>query len=773
MSRSFRITTFIVFGLLALGSALMLPRLKFSFDFEQFFPKGDKDLAFFREFIQDFETDDNFLLLALVREEGVFDSAFLSKVHDLSLEARKLPHVEESFSLTQFAYPLKTPFGLTSIPAIHLDDPGRYESDRKKVLADERLVYNLIDPEGKALVVYLKTIPNISLDQSEELMAAIQELVQPYGFENHHLLGRSYFQKELVAMQKREILVSALFAGLLVSLVMGAIFRRFWGIVVSLASVALGMLLFMGFLAVTGRELSAMAALYPVLMLIVGTSDVIHIMSKYLDELQRGNPRFQAIKTTVKEVGLATLLTSATTAVGFLSLLTSRIQPIRDFGLNSAIGVLIAFGTVLFFTTSMLSLFHADQIVKIGVTDNFWNRHMTRLFQFTRSRSRAIGWGGAALAVLCLIGIAQITTNYTLIHNLPRGARITEDFRFFEERFTGFRPMEVAITAKAPYKADDFEVLREMSLLEEHLSQYEPIRAATSMTTAYKTMNQLFHGNRKEEYRFPETEAEFRRYERYVKDMPKLGANVLVSKDGEKARITARLLDVGADSIKAMNASIDQWVAQNLDQAKLDVRITGTGLIVDKNSEYVRRSLLLGLGLAVLVVALLMGLLFRDLRMVLVAIVPNLIPLLVAGALLGYLGIELEAGVSIVFSVIFGIAVDDTIHFLSKYRLSLAKGLSQEEAIRITFLETGKAIVLTSILLFAGFMIMLFSIHPPSVIIGLLISATLVSAVVCDLLLIPPLIRWITPERNGDRTPAEMTSLLKRDVISAPLRKRL
>jgi uncharacterized protein len=743
MSRTFRVTSLVAFGILGLISAFLLPGLRFSFDFEQFFPRGDSDLAFFREFIQEFESDDSFLLIALEREEGIFDSAFLAQAHDLSLKVRQLPHVVESFSLTQVAYPLRTPFGITTIPAIHLDDPGRYESDRKKILSDERLVHALVDPEGKALAIYLKTIPNISLSQSEEFIQATEDLIRPYGFEDYHFLGRAFFQKEIVAMQKREITVSALVASLLVSLAMGLIFRRIWGIVVAMASVGLGMLIFLGFLAATGRELSAMAALYPVLMLIVGTSDVIHIMSKYLDELERGNPRHTAIRITVKEIGLATLLTSVTTAVGFLSLLSSRIQPIRDFGLNAAVGVLIAYVTVLFFTTSILSLFHADQIVKIGPVNNFWNRNMDRLYRFTKDKARQIAWFSLGFVALLLVGISQITTNYTLIKNFPSGKKITEDFKFFEERFTGFRPMEVAVTAKPPYKANDFEALREMSKLEDHMRQYEAIRGAMSISAVYKAMRQAFNGNRPEEFRFPETEEEFRRYQRYAKDAPKFGANVLLSKDEQKARITARLLDVGADSIKAMNASIGQWVTENIDPEKISVRITGTGLIIDKNAEYVRRSLIMGLGLAVLVVAIMMGFLFRSWRMLAVAIVPNLIPLLVAGALLGFLGIELEAGVSIVFSVIFGIAVDDTIHFLAKYRLALAAGKPMEEAIRITFMETGKAIVLTTLLLFAGFLVMLFSIHPPSVTIGLLISGTLVSALVFDLLLIPILLRWM------------------------------
>ena len=153
-----------------------------------------------------------------------------------------------------------------------------------------------------------------------------------------------------------------------------------------------------------------------------------------------------------------------------------------------------------------------------------------------------------------------------------------------------------------------------------------------------------------------------------------------------------------------------------------------------------------GLGLAVAIVSILMALLFRNLSMIIISLVPNLIPLLMAGAILGYMGIELEAGIAIVFAVIFGIAVDDTIHFLSKFKLVRARGKSVEEALAITFQETGKAICLTTIILFFGFLIMLFSIHPPSVIVGTLISVTLFSALISDLLLIPVLIRYFFKE---------------------------
>ncbi|MCB0638056.1 MAG: MMPL family transporter, partial [Lewinella sp.] len=389
----YRVPILVAFAVLALASGYFVTQLKFTFDFEQFFPKGDEDLAFFQDFIESFEADDNFMLAAAVREEGVFDSTFLDQFHRFTLATRELPYVEEVQSLTTLSYPLKTPFGVTTIPVIHRDQPGRYAADRERILADERFVYNFINEDATALLVFMKTKSSMNLGESREYMAAMRELLADYDFPGVHLLGRPYFQQELVKMQIREVVVSALVAGLLVSLVMFFIFRRTWGIVVSLASIGLGMLLFFGFLGATGRELNAISALYPVLMIIVGTSDVIHIMSKYIDELRRGSPRREAIRVTFREIGLATLLTSVTTAVGFATLLTSRVTPIRDFGINAALGVLIAYLTVITFTTAVLSFFETDQIIKLGRGQAFWERLMERAYQFTLRRRRLIIWG--------------------------------------------------------------------------------------------------------------------------------------------------------------------------------------------------------------------------------------------------------------------------------------------------------------------------------------------------------------------------------------------
>lgn len=719
-------------------------QVKFSFDFEQFFPDGDEDLAFFREFVQEFETDDNFMLIAIQRDEGVFERKFLEQFHDFTLKTRGLPYVTESQSLTKVGYPLKTPFGVTSIPAIHIGEPERYEEDKARILADERFVYNFITPDARTLTVFIKMVNSIPLEQSREFMRELDQLIAQYDFEAYHYLGRPYFQRELVAMQQREVMVSAVVSALLVSVLLWLLLRRFWGVLLSLVSIGLGMLLFVGLLGAWGRELNALSALYPLLMIIVGTSDVVHILSKYIDELVKGRSRGEAVRITIKEIGLATFMTSVTTAVGFLSLMTSRIGPIREFGVNAAIGVMVAFFTVIIFTTTLLTWFSADQISRLGKEQRMWNRLLNATYLFTRYGERRIAIGSIAMAAILLLGISLVTTNYDIVNNLPRGKKITEDFLFFEKELAGFRPMEFAVYAQGDYLADDFAVLKQIDTVEQFLRGYPVIRAVNSVTTVYKSINRMNAGNNPEAYRLPGDEERFDQYRRLASKIPQAGLNVLVSKDGKKARISSRIKDCGADSIKAVGAAIDRFIAENTDASVATFRRTGTGLIVDKNSEYVRNSLFQGLGLSLLIICGLMALLFRNLRMIVISLVPNVFPLLVAGALLGFFNIELEAGISIIFTIVFGIAVDDSIHFLSRFRLLRARGIAIEEAVHATMMETGKPIVQTTILLFFGFLVLLFSINPPSVAIGLVISATLFSALVCDLLLLPVLLRrWM------------------------------
>ncbi len=734
--KSFIIATVLV----AVASVFSFPFLKFAFNFEQFFPAGDEDLIYFQEFIEEFETDDNFLLIAIENEPSVFDSTFLSKLRVFSDSARSIPYVKDVQSLANIKFPSVGPTGLGFQYMLQLENETNLKASGDAILNDERFVYNLINADGSSTVVMLKTEDGIQLEESKEVMTASYKLLDQQNFSDYHILGRAYFQTELSKLQFREIFISTIISGVLIAVIMILIFRRWRSILIALSSIGLALLIFLGLLSVLGRELSLMAALYPILMLIVGTSDVIHIMTKYMDELQKGLDNKKALEITIRQIGLATLLTSVTTAVGFATLLSSKIIPIRDFGLNSAMGVLVAYIVMISFTSPLMSLFKKEQLVKTKIAKTNWNDFLKWCYDKSLGKSRLIGYSFIAFIVLSIIGIMQIHTNYELESNLPRGAQITEDFKYFEREYAGFRPLEIAIEVKDPYKIYDYDVISSIDRLEQYIKSKDAIQTSVSLATAIKSINEAFSFNKADAYRIPD-ENSYALVRNFVENNSILGSEALVSKDKNKTRISARIKDIGAENIKELSNEIDNWTHANIDSSIVTVTQTGTGLILDKNSEFVRRSLLLGLGFAILIVSILMGFLFKKIKYLFIAIIPNVVPLVFAAALLGFGNIPLEAGTSIVFAIIFGIAVDDTIHFMSKYKLALEKSGDIEKAMFITFTETGKAIIYTSIILFFGFLVLLFSANKPSVIIGLLISVTLISAVIADLFLLPMIIR--------------------------------
>lgn len=738
--KKFIIPLFLVLGI---ASAFLLSSLRFSFDFNQFFPEGDKDLIFYRNFTKEFGTDDSFLLIAVENEGSVFEKDFLERFHQFSLDSKKLPYVRESQSLTTLFYPLKTSFGYAKLSIIHLDDSTKYATDWAKLQKDELFLNSLIDGKAKSLVVALETDDELDYVQSVAMLNAVRESLKEHDLVAYHFLGRAFFYEAIIEMQKREVIVTTIISTLLVFIVLFLVYRRIAVVLISLTSIALALLLFLGLLSLLGRELNAMSAFYPVLMLIVGTSDVIHIMDSFLWKIRQGTDKQSAIIATLKEVGLTTLLTSATTAVGFVSLLTSRLRSITDFGINSAIGVLVAYITIILFTTTLLLLVDHKKLLPKDNPTPKWSVFLSGVNNFTKHNPTSILIGSLIFTLVCFWGIYTINTNFKFNENMPKGSQIAADFHFFQKNYTGFRPLEVAVTIKEGGKITDFDIIKDIALVEDKLTSFEAIGNVQSVTLFYKLVNKAYHLNKQEYFTLPKEEVIFEKYTKEVKKLARKQFKKFVNTTETKARIGARVLDVGTDSLSKIYNDIYAFIATKTDTSAVTFKLTGKGLLMDKNAVYVRNSLLQGLLIGLLLVSVLMVLLFKNWKLLLVSIVPNLLPLLFAGALLGFLGIPLEASISVVFAIVFGIAVDDTIHFLGKFKICKMKGMNNDEALARTFTETGRALVITTLILFFGFMVMLFSIHRPSIIIGLLISVTLLTALLLDLLLLPVLIRKI------------------------------
>ena len=746
----YRAVTISIILILMLLSVSQAHKIRFSYDFEDFFPTGDPELEVFEEFKQNFGPDDNFLMIGIHDDHSAFSKKLLEKTDHLTKKFKSYPNVVKAHSVTNFINPLVTPLGIISKPAIRFKDSIRLKRDVKKIAQDERLINRLVSEDLKTHIIFLRLREVMSQEEAVSLMDSVEYELDAVGLAGAPTMGRPNFRRDLVKLQQEEFARNTLISTFLIFLMSFLIFRKWKGVLVSLISVIIGMALFIGFLVITNFTLDAMSLLFPILMVIVGVSDVVHFLTKYADETGKGTNKMSAMRITIREIGLATFLTSFSTAIGFASLYTSRIQPVRNFGILSAVGVFIAFLTVLFLTTSVLSIFKSSEINRKTSKNNLWSRILLTINRLTIQRPRSIVLITIVVLAIALLGLSKLNTNTTVAFGLPHGQKLANDFEFFESNFRGYRPFELLVRAKDDNKVTDWKVVQEIDKLEQYIRTIEFVNGIESLTMFFKSANRATHADRLAYYKLPESKKEFDRFYNILKKFPQVGTENLISGDEKKARITGGMDDIGSKYIDEEIQKMYAWTNSNIDTSLIEIRQTGMGVLLDKNNQYLRQSLLVGLGLAFLVISIMMALLFKNWRMVLISLIPNLFPLIITGAIMGFSGIELSAPTSIIFAIAFGIAVDDTIHFLSKFKIERDKGISIDQAIETTLLETGKPIIITSIILFFGFGTLLLSAHPQVHHIGLFISITLFTAVIADLFLIPVAIRSLLKRTTND-----------------------
>lgn len=736
-------TVLLTTAVLCIISVLLALRIGFSFQFDDFFPKADDELSFYYEYREKFAPDDNFLLVGFEVDQ-LFDSVFLHRLDSATYRFNRLEQVDRALSVAGYRYLIKSPFGYLDYPAIHLNAPDRYPADSLRLLKDERVMGKLVAEDFGTTIIFIQTKDSLNQQDNVALLDGIHSILEQQGLSDYHLIGKAFFEVELVRFQKKEFLTYSILSILCVSLVIFLLFRNWRTVALAIVTVTVCLILFLGFLGATGRILNVMSSLFPIIIIIVGISDVVHFLSRYIAELHFGEPRRTALYKTLKDVGFATFLTSVTTAIGFLTLLTSKIPPIREFGLLAAGGVIMAYFVTLFFTAPMFLLFGKEELAAKGNRQRSWSAWMQSVYLSGKNHPRRTVIITLLVAAAGCYGTSLITTDIMLRSGLPRNTKVTDDFLFFEEQFNGFRPIEIAAMAQDGYHITDPEVLLEVNKFEARAAASPIINGLQSLTVFYKSMNRAMQGDAPEAYIIPKDTS---RLALIQKDLDRFAGKEMeqfVTMDTAWGRISGFVSDAGTDSIQAIQNALMEFARTSIDTNKVQFKITGTGVIFDKNNEYIRDSIIYGILIALIVISLLMGALYKDTRLLIIAIIPNTIPLLICGALLGFLGLTLDAPTAIIFGISYGIVVDDTIHFLSRFKIELDKGATIEAAIEKTFQETGKAIIITSLILFFGFSVLMLSPLQATFNVGMLIGVTLLTAVIADLYLLPLLLRkWL------------------------------
>lgn len=718
-------------------------KLQFDYDFEKFFPQEDDDLVFYKEYRNTFENDNDFILIGIKNDGGIFKQAFLNKVETFTEELRALPHLREVISPLEMKYFEigSMGIGFNQKAYFHPNVPSFYREDSLRLSNNQEPIAEMLSMENSSIILVVKNIQFPTKEESDEIATELQNLVDQQTFDEVHTLGKIMGQKTYIEVLKVEFLTFMLISIFVLVVFLIIAYRAAWGVLIPLATVLLAVIGSLGFMELSGTPLNMMTTLLPVIMLVVGMSDVVHLVSKYLEEIRMKHDKLTAIKNMLKKVGVATLLTSLTTALGFVTLIGVNMEPIQDFGLFTAVGVLLAFVLSILFIPAIFMLIKTPKIVNDKQINSGWERGLGQLFLgLCRNRKKVlIGYG--LLTIVLLIGASKIKFDYYLMQDLEEDQPLMKDLRYFQKQFGGIRPFEMAIIPQEGYKISDFEVMQEVEKMTAYLDSTYGVNQMVSPALPYKYLNKTLRNGRSEYYTIPNNK---KRYE-FLKDKiapfkDKMIEGQLLAKDEQLGRINGRMIDPGSRTMLQRNELMEAFILSSINTEVVQFKLTGTPAIIDESGRYVSRNIVLGLLVAFAIIALSMGILFKSIKIAFLSLVPNIFPILLTAGFIGFAGIDLNMSTAIVFTIAFGIAVDDTIHFLSRYRQELSGGSSNLMGLRRTFISTGKAILITTIILLGGFGSLVFSDFLSTFYIGLFVCMTLISAVITDLSLLPMLL---------------------------------
>lgn len=745
-------SVFTLLAILALTATagVLISELKVNYDFEAYFPYDHPDTEFYKDFRETFETDNDFFIVGLVNNNGVFDPAFLSRVDSLAQDLSQAPYMTEVLSPTRLTTYQRDPFigTLFERPLLRWDDSLSLAADSADIYSSPGMVGVFFSPDGKSVAINMKHQEHLSKAKSDELSSIVPQLVSRYKFDETHVIGRALGQKMYVELMIQELALFISLSLLLTIVFLYIAFRSGWGIVIPTLVVLISIIWTMGFIKIIGKDLDLMMTILPTIIFVVGMSDSVHVLTKYMQELRNGKEKKEAIRYAFKSIRLATFLTALTTSIGFMTLVFSNIQPISDFGIYTSVGVMLAYGLTYTMLPAILLLAEPKRLTAFAMGDDFWTAPLHRSFQWLLRRRKAVLLSGVVVMLLSLWGISTIKVDNLMLEDLRDSHPLKREFSFMENHFSGCRPFEMAVQIDASKNVFDLEVLQRLDSVEHFLSTEYGVGTLFSLNTLLKKANQIQNGGATEYYTLPEDQREINRLRKLLErdEMNKL-TSLYVNEDQHLLRVNGKVADKGRMHYDSLNTKLEA-IALRVGSGFFTTHVTGTAQLIDLNNELLVENMVWDLLLSVVCIGLVMGVVYKSWKMIILTILPNLIPLVVVAGIMGVAGIPIKVSTSIIFNIAFGIAVDDTIHFLARVRTLIGEGLSVNYAVKRTFLTTGKAMIVTTLILSGGFLTLIFSDFLGTFYIGLLISLTLFIALVAELLFSPLVVMYFYKTRK-------------------------
>ena len=540
-----------------------------------------------------------------------------------------------------------------------------------------------------------------------------------------------------------EIGLFVLGATLITSLIFFLFFRSFRATLISLFVVAVGVMWAFGILGWLRYEITVLTALIPPLIIVIGVPNCIFLINKYQQEIARHQNQAKSLHRMIAKIGNATLMTNLTTASGFATFILTNSKILKEFGVVASINIIAIFLLSLLIipiSYSFMALPNKKHLRHLkNKTVDFFVSWMEKTVRVKRVNVYLFSLLGLVIGIT---GIYQIKISGSLIEDMPKKAEFFKDILFFDENFNGIVPLEFWVDSKRRKGIVKPATLNRMNQLHSIIEEIPELATPISVVNAVKYAKQAYYNGNPNYFALPTSQENSFIYPYLNKSSSnnKLMKGYIDS-TGQFGRITTYMKDIKTSRLEEIESDLNRLIKKIFPEDRYGVKITGKSLLFLKGTKYLINNLVLSLGLAILLIAIFMAFLFRSFKMILISLIPNLLPLIITAGVMGFTGIPLKPSTILVFSIAFGISVDDTIHFLAKYRQELiANGWKINNAIFSALRETGISMFYTSVVLFFGFSIFLSSNFGGTQALGGLVAVTLMMAMLANLILLPSLL---------------------------------
>jgi uncharacterized protein len=737
-------------------------KVKLSYELAQMLPSHDEAFQDYQRFREMFGEDGNTVFIGL-EDPRIYSLDEFRQWYAFTETLAWIPGVTGVVNLTRLPIPVRN----DSLGRLEFRNLFREIPESQQILDSliatafaqpfyEKLLFN---PETGALLTAVSLDREILNTQERlDLVKSLQEAGMRFSDKSGIRLyysGLPFIRTQTMKKVDAELKQFVLLAMLVASLALFFFFRSFKAVFFPMIIVVISVVWALGTISLLGYEITILKGIIPPLIIIIGVENCIFLLNKYHHEYRAHGNKVKSLVRVVQRVGNATLLTNATTAVGFATFIITGNRILVEFGIVAALNIL----SVFFLTLTLIPIFYSyldpPKYRHIKHLNNNRMRSMVRVVIRVVSYHRARVYGVALVFLLAgLVGMTRLHTSGSVVDDIPHRDPLYEDLLFFERNISGIMPFEVMIETGRPNGVMRPATLESISQLQDAMAGYPELSRPISVAEAMKLVRQAFYRGDPAMYDLPH------RHDRtfiqaYLPRNPGEDDSLLqslVDSNMQSTRISVQMANIGTRDIRRIQEDLRPRIDSLFDPDSYRVTITGTSVVFMKGTEYLVRNLLTSLLFAIAIISLLMALLFSRARMVVISLIPNLFPQVLTAAMMGYLGIPIKPSTIIIFSIALGISVDNSIHFLAKFRQELKlQQYNIKHAVISALNESGVSMVYTYVVLFFGFIIFTFSSFGGTQALGYLIAFTLSIALLSNLFLLPSILLSLHKRISGNR----------------------